>query len=162
LLKKKFGYRAWFYFRQGWTTYFAFIFAAINTLTVTYYLAIDEYPTLKALFPSFLNYVIILVAIGIPVLTYIGYIHYRKSSAYASEAEISVEQNPYWYKVPPGFSKEVQWPLFLKFSEILIKLSKNEKLSDQDVSDIEELQKKMKKLINGEAVGTRESKIPKQ
>jgi len=106
--------------------------------------------------------VIILVVIGVPVLTYIGYIHYRKSSAYASEAEISVEQNPYWYKVPPGFSKEVQWPLFLKFSEILIKLSKNEKLSDQDVSDIEELQKKMKKLINGEAVGTRESKIPKQ
>ena len=31
------GFRAWFYFRNGWSLYFAFIFAAINTLTVTYY-----------------------------------------------------------------------------------------------------------------------------
>jgi len=159
MLKKKFGYRAWFYFRQGWTTYFAFIFAAINTLTVTYFLAIDNYPILKAVFPTFPSYVLILVIIGIPTLTLIGYLHYRKSSAYASEAEISVEQNPYWYKAPPGFSKEVQWPLFLKFSEVLIKLSNNQKLNEQDISEIEELQKKMRKLINGETVGTREQKI---
>ena len=33
--------------------YFAFIFAAINTLTVTYFLAIENYPALKAVFPSF-------------------------------------------------------------------------------------------------------------
>ena len=38
---------------MGWGTYFAFIFAAINTLTVTYYLAIENYPVLKAIFPSF-------------------------------------------------------------------------------------------------------------
>ena len=62
------GFRAWFYFRQGWSTYFAFIFAAINTLTVTYFLAIDNYPSLKTIFPSFEIYILIVVSIGIPLL----------------------------------------------------------------------------------------------
>ena len=43
-MKSNLAFRAWFYFRQGWSTYFAFIFAAINTLTVTYYLAIEKIP----------------------------------------------------------------------------------------------------------------------
>ena len=62
------GFRAWFYFRQGWSTYFAFIFAAINTLTVTYYLAIENYPFLKTIFPSFEQYILIVVLVGIPLL----------------------------------------------------------------------------------------------
>jgi hypothetical protein len=45
-------FRAWFYFRNGWSMYFAFIFAAINTLTVTYYLAIDEIPFLLTIVSS--------------------------------------------------------------------------------------------------------------
>ena len=51
-------FRYWFYFRIGWSQYFAFIFAAINTLTVTYFLAIEKYPALQAIFPSFLQYVL--------------------------------------------------------------------------------------------------------
>jgi len=153
-MKARTGFRAWFYFRQGWTVYFAFVFAAINTLTVTYFLAIENLPILQGIFPTFLSYVIVLVSTGIPLLTLIGYVHYRRSRAYASEAEISVEQNPYWYKLPLGFSKEVQWPLYLKFSEILIKLANNEKLSTKDMNDIKDLQKKILKLIDGDTVGT--------
>ena len=52
-MKQNIGFRAWFYFRQGWATYFAFIFAAINTLTVTYYLAIENYPFLNNIFPPY-------------------------------------------------------------------------------------------------------------
>ena len=73
------GFRAWFYFRQGWSTYFAFVFAAINTLTVTYYLAIENYPFLKSIFPSFEQYIIIVVIVGIPLLIGIGYAHYKKT-----------------------------------------------------------------------------------
>ena len=50
--KNNIGFRGWYYFRTGWTTYFAFILAAINTLTVTYFLAIENYPILKSIFPS--------------------------------------------------------------------------------------------------------------
>ena len=51
------GFRGWYYFRMGWSTYFAFIFAAVNTLTVTYYLAIEKVPTLMSIFPTFIQYV---------------------------------------------------------------------------------------------------------
>ncbi|NDF36037.1 MAG: hypothetical protein EB154_09395, partial [Nitrosopumilaceae archaeon] len=76
---------------MGWSTYVAFLFAAINTLTVTYYLAIEKAPTLKEIFPSFLSYVFIVTAIGIPFLVAIGYLHFKKSSAYKAEADISFE-----------------------------------------------------------------------
>ena len=46
-MRENAGFRAWFYFRQGWTTYFAFIFAAINTMVVTYYLAVENIPILQ-------------------------------------------------------------------------------------------------------------------
>ena len=46
------GFRAWYYFRMGWGYYFAFLFAAINTLTVTYFLAIEEYPFLNDLYSN--------------------------------------------------------------------------------------------------------------
>ena len=72
------GFRAWFYFRQGWSVYFAFIFAAINMLTVTYFLAIENYPALKAVFPSFGEYILITVIIGVPLLVSVGYAHYKK------------------------------------------------------------------------------------
>ena len=64
---------------MGWATYFAFIFAAVNTLTVTYFLAIERYPFLTTIFPSFLQYIVIIVGIGIPILVIVGYIHYKNT-----------------------------------------------------------------------------------
>ena len=84
-----------YYFRGGWGLYFAFIFAAINTLTVTYFLAIDNYPTLKAIFPSFELYLLTMMLIGMPLLTVIGYTHYRRSPAYSSETGVMIRANPY-------------------------------------------------------------------
>ena len=80
VMKKKLPFRTWFYFRQGWTTYFAFIFAAVNTLVTTYYLAIKNVPELISIFPTFVAYVLIVVSIGVPLLVVIGYIHFKKSS----------------------------------------------------------------------------------
>ena len=66
-MKQNIGFRGWFYFRQGWTTYFAFIFAAINTMVVTYYLAIENIPSLKTIFPTFYVYLAITTSTGIPL-----------------------------------------------------------------------------------------------
>ena len=79
---------------MGWTTYFAFIFAAINTLTVTYFLAIDNYPILKEIFPTFIIYIIIIASIGIPLLIFIGYLHYKRTPSFRAEAAVQVESNP--------------------------------------------------------------------
>ena len=73
------GFRAWYYFRMGWSTYFAFIFAAINTLTVTYYLAIEKVPALMSIFPTFTLYVLIVSGLVIPILTLIGYAHFKST-----------------------------------------------------------------------------------
>ena len=71
-------FRAWFYFRNGWSLYFAFILGAINTLTVTYYLVIDKIPFLLTIFPTFTHYIGGTVLIGVPILIAIGFIHYKK------------------------------------------------------------------------------------
>ena len=148
------GFRGWYYLRTGWTTYFAFIFASVNTLVVTYYLAIEKVPDLQTIFPTFISYVLILSVIGIPILIITGYMHFQKSHAYGSEAEIAAEQNPYFYKAAPGWVRDVQWPLFLKFSELLIKLSNNEKLTESELQEITELQKKISILMKGGSIGS--------
>ena len=137
---KGLGFRGWFYFRVGWSTYFAFIFAAINTLTVTYFLAIENYPFMKEIFPSFEQYVIIVVSIGIPLLGFTGYAHYKKTRAFRSEADVWVESNPYqarWL-----VNTEMILALSLKLTEFILKLSKGEKLNDNQLKELTDLQKK--------------------
>lgn len=151
-MKKNLGFRAWFFFRTGWSTYFALIFAAVNTMIVTYYLAIENIPALKTVFPSFLVYFAVLVSIGIPVLILVGYIHYKRTTAFSSEMDIYYEANPYHYKVPPGFWKEVIIPLYLLMSEIMVKTSKD-KLTEEQIQRMEDLQKKMDILLQGGRIG---------
>ena len=114
------GFRAWFYFRQGWSTYFAFVFAAINTLTVTYYLAIENYPFLKSIFPSFEQYIIIVVIVGIPLLIGIGYAHYKKTPSYRAEADVWIESNPYQARVL--VNTQFSLALNMKLTDVLLKL----------------------------------------
>ena len=94
-MKHNIGFRGWFYFRQGWSTYFAFIFAAVNTLVVTYYLAIENIPDLKIIFPSFYSYFAIATFLGIPLLILVGYAHQKKTPSYNTEATIYYESNPH-------------------------------------------------------------------
>jgi len=151
--KKRAGFRAWFYLRMGYSTYWAFLFMGINTLTVTYFLAIDSAPFLKEIFPSFLHYAVILVIIAIPILVLTGFIHYKKIPGYKSEAEITVESNPYVYKLPPGFWLQVIMPYFRLQSDLLIKISNHEKLSEKELDEMKKLQKNMDHLVKGGYVG---------
>lgn len=150
-MNKNLPFRAWFYFRQGWATYFAFVFSAINTLVVTYYLAIDNASVLQEIFPSFTIYVLTLVFVGIPLLIFIGYIHYKRSPAFKTEAEISFEANPPLLRTL--LNTEVILPLYLQMSNYLIKLSKNEKLSDTDTKELEELHNQIREHISKKLTG---------
>ena len=145
----KLPFRAWFFFRTGWSTYFAFILAAINTLTVTYYLAIEQAPFLKELFPSFIFYMIFSASVGIPLLIAIGYIHYKKSPSFTSESDITVESYPYYYKLTPGFDKQVVFPLYMILTKMMKKMSSDEKFTDDELKEIDDLQKKIDLLIKG-------------
>jgi len=152
-MRKNLGFRSWHYFRMGWSTYFAFIFAASNTMVVTYYLAIEKLPFLQIYFPTFGIYIAVWVAIGIPLLIGVGYIHYKKTSAYAAETDISVEANPYCYKLLPGWNTEVLFPMHLLMMNMLVKLSKNEKLNDKEMEELSKIETNLNTLIDGGYVG---------
>ena len=138
-------FRAWFYFRQGWSTYFAFIIAAINTMVTTYYLAIKDVPTLEILFPSFSVYAGILSAIGIPLLILVGYLHYKRSAAFKAEADINMEANPHMRRLL--LNTETLLSLSANMSELMVKLVKNETLTEKEHEEIEVLKKKLDNYI---------------
>ena len=144
-MRNNLGFRSWFYFRMGWSTYFVFIMAAINTLTVTYFLAIDNYPSLKEVFPSFEQYVVIIIGTGIPLLVMVGYAHYKKTLAYKSEADVLVESNPYTRRNTVNGETNVR--LNLQLLSLLLKLSKNEVIDKNEIEKIEKLQKDIIALV---------------
>lgn len=144
-LRRLLIFRAWFYFRNGWGLYFAFIFAAINTLTVTYYLALEKIPFLLNLFPTFSHYVGATILIGIPILITIGYVHFKRSPAYKSEATIGFESNPYIRR--NLINSEINLELNLMILNILSKLSNQEKLNDDELNKIQESRDKLDNLI---------------
>ena len=144
-MKTNLGFRGWFYFRMGWSTYFVFILAAINTLTVTYFLAIENYPALKSVFPSFEQYVVITMCVGIPLLIVIGYAHYKKTIAYKSEMDVLVESNPYLSR--NTVNADLSLKLNLKLISLLLKMSTGEKIEKNELDEIEKLYRDISKLV---------------
>ena len=148
-MKSNVGFRGWFYFRMGWSTYFAFILAAINTLTVTYFLAVNNYPALKIIFPSFEIYVLILISIGVPLLIFIGYCHYKKTKAFRSEMDILVESNPFLRRTT------VNTDIILRFNvnliNLVLKLSKDT-ISEDELNDMKKIQNEITDLIKNRSL----------
>ena len=138
-MKSSLAFRCWFYFRTGWSTYFVFALGAINTLTITYFLAIDNYPVLKNVFPTFEQYVVIMIVVGIPVLIMLGYAHYKKTKAFRSEMDVLIESNPYQRR--NTVNAEMNIRLVLKISFLLLKLSKKEQLDKTEYEEIQDMQK---------------------
>lgn len=126
-----------------------FVLGVLNTLTLTYYLAIDNYPVLESVFPSFTYYVAITTVVGFPLLIMLGYVHMRRSSAFRSDVEVTIESNPYMYRLPPGLHREVYAPFFYDVLTILKKSDAGEEISDKDLDKIRNLDKKLDFLIGG-------------
>ena len=144
-MKQRIGFRGWFYFRTGWSTYFVFILAAINTLTVTYFLAIDNYPILKAVFPTFEQYAVVMISIGIPLLIVVGYFHFKKTVAYKSEMDIMIESNPYIAR--NTVNVDLSLKLNLKLISLLLNMSTGEKIDKNEIDEIKKLQHDILKFV---------------
>ena len=143
------GFRGWFYFRMGWSTYFAFILAAINTLTVTYFLAVDNYPALKMIFPSFEIYVLIIISIGVPLLIFIGYSHYKKTKAFRSEVDVLVETNPLMRR--NVVNTDIILRLNTNLIALILKLSKNAS-NEEELKNVEKIQEEIIELIKNRSL----------
>ena len=147
--KSSTGFRGWFYIRMGWSTYFAFILAAINTLTVTYFLAIDNYPSLKIIFPSFEVYIFIIVTIGVPLLIFIGYSHYKKTKAFRSEVDVLIETNPWQRR--NVVNTDIILRLNTNLIALILKLSKNVS-SEEELKNVEKIQKEIIELVKNRSL----------
>ena len=145
-MKQRKGFRGWFYFRTGWSTYFVFILAAINTLTVTYFLAVDNYPLLKVIFPTFEQYTLITVSIGIPLLILVGYFHFKRSLAFKSELDIQTESNPYLSR--NTVNADLSLKLNLKLISLLLKMSTGEKIDKNEIDEIGKLHHDILKFVD--------------
>ena len=145
-MEKNLGFRGWFYFRTGWATYFAFIVAAINALTVTFFLAIENYPSLNVIFPTFFHYIVMVVGVGVPVLILVGYVHFKKSKSYRAEQDILIETSPHFRRILQN--TEILLPAYLKLTELMVKLSENKKLTDKELEEVSKLQKQLNKHID--------------
>ena len=140
-MARNIGFRAWFYFRNGWSLYFAFIFAAINTLTVTFYLAIEKYPDINWMFPTFFHYIVVVCGLGVPLLVIVGYVHYKRTAARKAEVDISYETDA--YKARTLVNTEIAIRLNMKLLDMIMKISKKQELSDEDYQELEKLREKL-------------------
>jgi len=145
-MKQNIGFRAWFYFRQGWSTYFAFIFAAINTMVVTYYLAIENIPSLKTIFPTFYTYLAITASIGIPLLIFVGYAHQKKTSSYKAEVDIGYESNPHALRVYNDIELLLQ--LNLKLVNLLLLDYEKNNVSNEKLDELIKLKNEIETYFN--------------
>jgi len=147
-------YRAWYYFRLGYATYFSFLLGYISTLVSVYYLAIKNMPVLMSVFPHFWGFTLLGTAIGVPLAVLIGWLHMKRTSVYTAEADIGAEANPYYYKLPPGYWKEVLMPLYLELLRQNRRiLALNNLLTPEEERTFSKLEKDLQTLISGGYVG---------
>jgi len=163
-VKKKFPselpFRAWYYFRIGYNTYLLFPVSYVSTLVTVYYLAIKNIPELENIFSRFVLFAVIATLAAIPVSVTIGWLHVRRSKAMRSEFDISTEANPYNYRLPPGWNKEVLMPLFSELLKGVRDVLNKEGMMDASrAKQFDEIQQKLDILLKGGYVGKPRTKM---
>ena len=144
-------FRAWYYLRIGYGTYIAFFIGFASNVIVIYKLAVVDTP-LQAVFPHLSTFTIIAVLVAAPLSSLIGLLHMKRTGAYAADASVSTESNPYIFRIIPGKEQEVFLPLSVLTAKALLKLAGNELTLDER-REFEAVLSKAEKLSSGHAVG---------
>ena len=147
-------FRAWYYFRIGYSTYLAFMVAFMSYITVIYKLAIEDL-ALSWIFPRFYTFIIFSVVTIVPVGVLIGWFHFKRTLAYSAAMAINVESNPYNYMIMPGKETEIIWPMHTLYLTALQKILEKENiLSQEEKRAFEDILTKIERLREGQIVGT--------
>jgi hypothetical protein len=145
----------WYYFRIGYGTYLTFLLGAVQLLITVWYLAIKDTPIIESIFGHFLPFAIITTLTGVPLAIGIGWAHYKRTPGYTAELDIAVEANPYNYRLIPGKEAEAFAPLYIEILTLLSRLLKAQNLLDsQEQSKIDELERRLRLLLDGGYVGS--------
>ena len=146
-------FRSWFYLRVGYGTYIAFLIGFVSNIIVIYKLAVAD-TSLVSLFPHLTEFTALAVVIASPISVIIGLFHMRRTAAFAADASVSTEANPYVYKIVPGKEREVTVPLSILTARVLLKLA-GDKLTTEEKQELEGVLAKADKLLMGQSVGLR-------
>ncbi len=146
-------FRSWFYLRVGYGTYIAFLIGFVSNIIIIYKLAIAD-TSLVSIFPHLTEFAAIAVVIASPISVIIGLYHMRRTAAYAADASVATEANPYVYKIVPGKEREVTVPLSILTARVLLKLAAD-KLTAEEKQELEGVLAKADKLLLGQSIGLR-------
>lgn len=103
--------RSLFYYRIGYGTYLALPISLFGYASSIYYLAINNIPSLKTLFPRFNEFLIMAFIVIYPLASLIGWYHFKKSPFFKAQQSILAETNPYTVNKLPELNVPI-WRLF--------------------------------------------------
>ncbi len=103
--------RSWYYFRIGYSTYLSLPIVLLGYASSIYYLAIQNIPLLKTIFPRFHTFIVIVLIILFPMEAFFGWFHFRHSPFFEAEQEIVAESNPFTTRKIPRVSIPI-WNLY--------------------------------------------------
>ena len=150
-------FRAWFYFRQGYNLYLAFIIGFASNVVVLYRLGIQGNHYFDWI-PNLTSFVVIGLAVAIPLGIVTGLYHMKRTAAFAADASVQTEANPYMYKLIPGKERDVFLPLWVQMARSLAKiLEQQSAMTEADRKELQEILRKADSLLEGQYIG-----LPKQ
>ncbi|HYU87241.1 MAG TPA: hypothetical protein VEL52_00900 [Candidatus Bathyarchaeia archaeon] len=147
-------FRAWFYFRQGYNLYLAFLIGFASNIIVLFRLGVEPNKTLLTIFPTLGIFTAVGLLVAIPVGIFAGLYHMRRTAAFAADAAVQTESNPYMYKAIPGKEREVFIPIWILTLRALSKVLDQQKtITTEDREEMEDILNKANALLEGQYVG---------
>jgi len=148
LMKSKL-FRILRYLWVGYASYLAVPLSVITTLAVIYYLAIDDIPAFKSVFSHFWFFLIVSVALGIPIACVIGWFHMKYNPTPYSAKGVDLKTSTDNHRQVPEYWQEAVAPLYIELLKGIEKiLDKNDMLENDDKKRIQEIEAKLQALIN--------------
>jgi hypothetical protein len=145
-------YRSWFYFRVGYGTYIALLVGLGGNLLLFYRFGVQYIGFLKDAFPSLTLFSILAIVVTVPVSIGVGFYHMKRTGAFAADAAVSTEQNPYVYKVVPGKEQEVLYPVLALTLKGLVRVLEQKPVAKDEMREFEEAIAKTNRLIQGQSI----------
>ena len=147
-------FRAWFYFRQGYNVYLAFLIGFASNIVVLYRLGVEPNDYLHPLAPTLSIFIIEGLALAIPLGIITGLYHMKRTAAFAADAAVQTESNPYMYKAIPGKEREVFIPIWILTLRALSNLlDQHRTITTEDRQEMEDILNKANALLEGQYVG---------
>jgi hypothetical protein len=147
-------FRAWFYFRQGYNLYLAFVIGFASNIVVLFKLGISGNKYLEWLFPSLTVFIIVGLVVAIPAGILTGLSHMKRTAAFAADASVQIEANPYMYKVIPGKERDVFLPLWVLTAKSLARMLEQQKtMTMEERKELQAILDKADALLEGQYIG---------